>query len=172
MSVVACVGLGSNLGARETLLREAFARLAALPGVSAARLSSLFETDPVGGPAQGAFLNAAARLDAEGEPRAFLTALLSIEASLGRVRRERWGPRAIDLDLLLWGDRVVSEEGLSVPHPRLAERPFVLVPLAEVVPEARHPVLGRTVRELLAAAGAEGVRPWSSSGARARFANG
>lgn len=140
----AYVGLGSNLGDREQLVRDA----AALIGC--ARLSTIVETEPWGYEHQPRFLNAVAEVETTLEPRPFLTHLLAIERRLGRERvGPRWGPRTIDLDLLLFGDRIVDEPGLAVPHPRLLERPFVLEPLAELAPELEIPGNG-TVRTALA----------------------
>jgi 2-amino-4-hydroxy-6-hydroxymethyldihydropteridine diphosphokinase len=141
---VAYVGLGSNLGDREATIRAA---VAALPGVVA--VSELRETEPVGVTEQPAFLNGAARLATELSPRELLDALLEIERGLGRERRVRWGPRTIDLDLLLYGGETVDEPGLTVPHPSLHERRFALEPLAELDPELVVPGRGR-VRDLLA----------------------
>ena len=141
---VAYVGLGSNLGDREATIRAA---VAALPGVVA--ISQLRETEPVGVTEQPAFLNGAARLETGLSPRELLDTLLEIERGLGRERRERWGPRTIDLDLLLYGGETVDEPGLTVPHPSLHERRFVLEPLAELDPELVVPGRGR-VRDLLA----------------------
>lgn len=141
---VAYVGLGSNLGDREATIRAA---LAALPGVFA--VSELRETDPVGVTEQPAFLNGAAALETELSPRELLASLLAVERELGRERRERWGPRTIDLDLLLYGAETVDEPGLTIPHPRLHERRFALEPLAELDPELLVPGHGR-VRDLLA----------------------
>ena len=141
---VAYVGLGSNLGDREATIRRA---IAALPGVLA--VSELRETDPVGVTEQPAFLNGAAALDTELSPRDVLDTLLAIERQLGRERRERWGPRTIDLDLLLYGGETVDEPGLTVPHPRLHERRFALEPLADLDPELVVPGRGR-VADLLA----------------------
>ena len=141
---VAYVGLGSNLGDREATIRAA---IAALPGVFA--VSELRETDPVGFADQPKFLNGAVALETELSPRELLQRLLSVEGELGRERRERWGPRTIDLDLLLYGGDTVDEPGLTVPHPRLHERRFALEPLAELDAELMVPGHGR-VRDLLA----------------------
>ena len=140
----AYVGLGSNLGDREETIRAA---LAALPGVVA--VSELRETDPVGVVDQPAFLNGAAALETRLSPRELLDTLLAVEQQLGRERRERWGPRTIDLDLLLYGVETVSEPGLTVPHPRLHERRFALEPLVELDPELAIPGRGK-VKDLLA----------------------
>ena len=131
------VGLGSNVGDRRSHLRAAVACLADHGSVLA--VSALFATAPVGGPDQGPFLNAVAVVDTDLEPRPFLDALLSIERRLGRVRSERWGPRTIDLDLLIYDDRQIEEPGLTVPHPRLVERRFVLYPLLTVWPRPELP---------------------------------
>jgi 2-amino-4-hydroxy-6-hydroxymethyldihydropteridine diphosphokinase len=140
----AYVGLGSNLGEREQLIREA-AKL-----IGAARLSTIIETEPWGYEDQPRFLNAVAEVETGLEPLSFLTHLLDVERRLGRERvGPRWGPRAIDLDVLLLGDLVLDEPGLVVPHPHLLERRFVLEPLAELVPDLEIPGNG-TVRAALA----------------------
>jgi 2-amino-4-hydroxy-6-hydroxymethyldihydropteridine diphosphokinase len=141
---LAYVGLGSNLGERDATIRRA-AEL-----IGAARLSPLFETEPWGFVDQPLFVNAVAEVDTPLDARAFLARLLDVERSLGRERvGPRWGPRMIDLDLLLWGDEQISEPGLEVPHPRLAERLFVLEPLAALAPDHEIPGNG-TVSEALA----------------------
>jgi 2-amino-4-hydroxy-6-hydroxymethyldihydropteridine diphosphokinase len=144
---VAYIGLGSNLGDREENLLAALERLSEL---SLVRASSFRETDPVGVTDQPRFLNAAAELETDLSPRDLLVKLLEIERELGRDRaaETRWGPRTIDLDLLLYGDEVLDEPGLTVPHPRLAERRFALEPLQELAPELTLPD-GRRVRDLL-----------------------
>jgi 2-amino-4-hydroxy-6-hydroxymethyldihydropteridine diphosphokinase len=133
----AYVGVGANLGDRERTIRAA---IAALPGVVA--VSSLRETEPVGVRGQPPFLNGAVALDTAMTASELLDALLAIERALGRERRERWGPRTIDLDLLLFGDEVSDGPGLMVPHPRLHERRFALEPLAELDPELAIPGRG------------------------------
>jgi 2-amino-4-hydroxy-6-hydroxymethyldihydropteridine diphosphokinase len=143
VTILAYIGLGSNLGDREATIEAA---LAGLPGVVG--VSRLRETDPVGRVDQPPFLNGVARLETELAPRELLDTLLALERGLGRERHERWGPRTIDLDLLLYGTEVVDEPGLTVPHPRLHERRFVLEPLAELDPALVVPGRGR-VDELL-----------------------
>ena len=146
----AYVGLGANLGDREATIRRAVELLAATAGIEVVAVSTLRETDPVGYVDQPRFLNGAAALVTELGPRALLDRLLAVERELGRVRGEgpRFGPRTIDLDLLLYGDEVVEEPGLVVPHPRLAERRFVLEPLQELDPGLTLPG-GQRVDDLL-----------------------
>lgn len=136
----AVIGLGSNMGDRLAHLREATARLGQHATVLAT--SPVYETAPVGGPPQGHFLNAALLVAFEGSPRALLDALLAIERSLGRIRLERWGPRTVDMDILWVDGLVVDEPGLTVPHPRLTERAFALLPMLDVAPDARDPRTG------------------------------
>lgn len=146
---VAYVGLGSNLGDRRGRIREALRRLDRIAGVRVRKRSRIIETDPVGKTDQPRFLNAVAEVETRLEPLPLMRRLLDVERSLGRVRREKWGPRTIDLDLLLWGDRSISTRTLTLPHPRMAERRFVLGPLAELCPGRKVPGTGRTVRGLL-----------------------
>jgi 2-amino-4-hydroxy-6-hydroxymethyldihydropteridine diphosphokinase len=146
----AYIGLGANLGDRMETLRAAVEQLAREPGFLLRGTSRVYETEPVG-PPQPRYLNAVARIGTLLSPRATLRRLLEIEELLGRVRRERWGAREIDLDLLLYGDRIVADGALRVPHPHLHERAFALIPLAELAPEAYHPQMARTAAELLAA---------------------
>jgi len=159
MAAAVYLGLGSNLGDRAGYLRRALALLAETAVVTAC--SALYETAPWGLHEQPPFLNAACEIRTALEPHELLGATQRIEAALGRKRRQRWGPRTVDLDILLYDDLVLETEALTLPHPLLAERAFVLVPLAEIAPGVRHPRLGRTVAELLAAvSGQEGVHWW------------
>jgi 2-amino-4-hydroxy-6-hydroxymethyldihydropteridine diphosphokinase len=147
---VAYIALGSNLGDRERSIWDAIDRLEASDDIGVERVSALFENPAVGGP-PGAppFLNAAARLVTALGPHALLARLLKVEAAMGRVRRAKWDPRTIDLDLLLYGDRVIDEPELKLPHPRMHERRFVLQPLKELAPDVIHPTLGKSIAVLL-----------------------
>jgi 2-amino-4-hydroxy-6-hydroxymethyldihydropteridine diphosphokinase len=138
--VVCYIGLGSNMGDREACLRAALAQLTECPGLRVAKVSGFHETAPVGGPPQGPFLNGAAQLMTTLTPQKLLDELQRVENNLGRERTIRWGPR---------GDRMVETERLTVPHPLMHERRFVLEPLCEIAPDAVHPRLKKTVAELL-----------------------
>ena len=150
MGATAYVGLGGNLGDRQAHLDRALAGLRGRPGVEVTCTSSVYETAPVGGPpGQGPYLNAVAEVRTDLAPEALLSVLLDVESGLGRVRAEHDGPRTIDLDLLLYGDVVRSDSLLTLPHPRLHQRLFVLQPLSEIAPGLIHPVLRRTIADLL-----------------------
>ena len=145
------VALGSNLGDRAEHLRNAIDALARLPGTHLTARSSWHETQPEGGPpGQGPFLNGAVLLSTRLSPEAMLTELERIETALGRVRAQRWGPRTIDLDLVLYDQEVRQTDELTLPHPRMASRRFVLAPAAEVTPWMVHPTSGWVVAQLLA----------------------
>jgi 2-amino-4-hydroxy-6-hydroxymethyldihydropteridine diphosphokinase len=145
------MGLGSNLNDRLANIHEALRRLDKHPRISVVKVSSLYETKPVGVTRQPLFLNAVARLSTPLDPDALLTVFQSVERSMGRRKTVPWGPRCIDLDLLLYDDSIVEESRLKVPHPELARRAFVLVPLAEIAPHAVDPRSGRCVAQLLSA---------------------
>lgn len=155
------VGLGSNLGASAEILRQAFVALGHLPQTRLLRSSRIYRTPAWGLTAQPDFLNAVAELHTGLAPQALLAALLAIEREAGRVRladgSDRWGPRTLDLDLLLYGDQCVEERGLRVPHPHLHERAFALLPLLEIAPEAVIPGIG-PARAALAALASDGIQ--------------
>ena len=153
----AVIGLGANLGEPAAQLRAAIAAIARLSGTRILKASSLYRTAPVGYAAQPAFVNAAVAIETTLAPRALLDALLAIERSAGRERTFKDAPRTLDLDILLYGDRVIDEPGLRVPHPRLHERAFALAPLVEVEPDAVVPGHGRAAA-LLARLGDQDVK--------------
>jgi 2-amino-4-hydroxy-6-hydroxymethyldihydropteridine diphosphokinase len=143
------LALGSNLGDRESHLERGLASLGAR-GVETLARSAIYETEPVGGPPQGRYLNLVTLVRTDLDPDDLMRAALAVEAEAGRVRTVRDAPRTLDVDILFFGDIVRRTRGLALPHPRLHERPFVLVPLAEVAPLWRHPGLGLTAAEMLA----------------------
>ncbi len=147
IDVTVYIGLGSNLGDRRRMIEAALQELDRLDGVEVAAVSPLIETEPFGPPGQPRYLNGAVGLHTMLCPRDLLTAMHELEVSSGRDRHteQRWGPRRLDLDLLLWGDLVIDEPGLAVPHPRMHERLFVLEPLALIAPGAVHPILRLSV---------------------------
>ena len=159
--VEAAIALGSNIGAKADNIDRAVALLDAVPGVRVTARSRDFRTAPWGITDQDWFVNAAVLVETTLSPRALLAACLDIEARLGRVREIRWGPRLIDLDILLFGDRDIDEPGLTVPHPRMMERAFVLAPLADLMPERR--IGGRRIDAALAVLGATDVEPLVSA---------
>jgi len=140
------LSLGSNLGDREANLRTAIEKLGEFGNIAA--VSSFYETEPVEVTAQPWFVNCAVKLDTEKMPRQLISAILALEQSMGRQRKQQKGPRTIDIDILLFGSSVIDIPSLTVPHPHLHERRFVLELLAEIAPDVRHPIFKRSMREL------------------------
>ena len=149
MPITAYIALGANLGDRRGNIDRALALLRATPGVAVMKISSLLENAAIGGPPDSPpFLNAVAEIETTLAPRALLARLLEIEQQLGRQRRQKWDPRLIDLDLILYGDQVLNEPDLRVPHPLMHTRRFVLDPLKEIAPDAMHPLLEQRIADL------------------------
>jgi len=159
---VVYLSMGSNLGDRAVHVRSAIERLRAFGKVAA--VSSFYETEPIEVVAQPWFLNCVVELDTEKTPEQLLAGILNLEREMGRERKQNKGPRLIDVDILLFGDSIIASPGLTVPHPAMHQRRFVLEPLAEIAPEVRHPVFQRTVRELRQQLPAgQAVRKWIES---------
>ena len=150
MDVLSAIAVGSNMGDRAATISEAITSLDAVDGIKLVSISTLHETEPVGGPSQGAFLNGALLIQTRLRPRPLLEQLHRVERDFGRIRPDavRNGPRTLDLDLLLYGDEVLVEADIEVPHPRMHERSFVLDPLVEIGAELIHPVKALTIRQL------------------------
>ena len=155
------LSLGSNIGDRLEMLKEAVRLLKEHEGLTVTRVSSVYETDPVGFTEQEAFLNMAIEVKSDLPPQNILGVCMEIEQYLGRIREFRWGPRNIDLDILLYNEENVVSENLIIPHPRMHERGFVLVPLLELVPDGVHPVTGMLFRDY-AKEQKEGVYVWKT----------
>jgi len=151
MAVTAYIALGANLGDRQANIATAIQKLRQSPGIQITKISSLIENPAVGGPANSPpFLNGAIEIETSLGAQELLLHLLTIEKEMGRDRREKWGPRLIDLDLLLYANHITESKVLTVPHPLMHERKFVLVPLAEIAPDLIHPVLRKSIARLLA----------------------
>lgn len=146
MHKIVYLSLGSNVGDRDANLRSAIERLRALGEVAA--ISSFYETEPVEFTAQPWFLNCVVKLSTEKMPKQLLAGILDVEQRMGRRRTQKKGPRTIDVDILLFGNSIIETKGLTIPHPAMHERRFVLEPLAEIAPDVRHPAFKRTIREL------------------------
>lgn len=148
--VTAYIALGANLGDRANTMRRALESLNRTDAVRVMRVSSFIENPAVGGPkGSPAFLNGVVQVETTLSPDVLLDRLLEIEKQLGRIRREKWEPRTIDLDVILYGDQIVNTDQLTIPHPLMHERRFVLEPLAEIAPETIHPILKQTAQQLL-----------------------
>lgn len=142
------LGLGSNVGDRENQLKEAIRLLDEQPGIKVVKVSSFYETEPVGYVNQPDFLNLCVEIQTELSPKAVLESGLAIEQQLHRVRKERWGPRTLDIDILLYGDQIIEEEDLTIPHPRMTERAFVLIPLQEIAPNKVEPRTQTKIKDI------------------------
>ena len=149
MAHIAYIGIGSNLGDKVYQCEKAISEILRADRHKLLAKSSLFKTKPFGYTSQDWFINGVIKIETDLEPLELLQVLKDIESRLGREKTFRWGPRAIDLDILLFDEEEIEMEGLQIPHPRLQERQFVLIPLAEIDPEVIHPVLKKTIRELL-----------------------
>ena len=145
----AYIGFGSNIGDRLAYIQNAIHALSKTEGVTLQKISSVYKTDPVGYEAQAHFLNGVAAIQTDLPPLSLLHALKDIETAIGRKHRIRWGPREIDLDILIYGDLCLQTEKLIIPHPEMHLRRFVLAPLAEIAPDLVHPVLQETIHTLL-----------------------
>ena len=153
------IGMGSNLGESLDTLKNAIQTLDEIPGINLITYSNWYRTKPVGGPKQPDFINGCALLKVELTPHKLLEILLDVEQKFKRVRLEHWGPRTLDLDLILYDDLILNTPNLQIPHPRMTERAFVLVPLAEIAPDWIEPISGKTIKELLERVEFSGVFP-------------
>ena len=146
---MAYIGIGSNLGSAITNCRQASALLTEHPKIKVISRSSFYETEPVGPKDQNWFVNAVVEVKTDLEPLLLLDALLAIEVEMGRIRKEKWGPRIIDLDILLYGNLTLKNSRLEIPHPEMIQRRFVLAPLAELTPNSIHPTAKKSIQQLL-----------------------
>ncbi|MBQ0140070.1 MAG: 2-amino-4-hydroxy-6-hydroxymethyldihydropteridine diphosphokinase [Kurthia sp.] len=158
---IAYISLGSNMGDKVESLRQAVELLHQNSSIEVTKVSSIYDTDPVGYEDQDVFMNLVVEVETTLSSEALLIVCQAIEQQLKRVRIIRWGPRTMDLDIILYGNEVIHTDNLIVPHPRMHERAFVLVPLAEIAPNVVQPVENTSITELLAQVGAEGVRLFS-----------
>ncbi len=161
-AVTAYLGLGSNMGDRFLNLRETLRKLKNATGLKIGRTSPVYETEPVGGPHQPKYLNMVVEIVTDLEVKKLLKVCQEIEKEMGRVRTERWGPRDIDIDILIYGDLVSSTKELTIPHPLFHEREFMLRPMADIAPDLQHPVLDLSISQLLDGVEESGVKKMSA----------
>ena len=149
MTHTAYIGIGSNLGTPTKNCIEAIEKISALRSIKIISKSSFYQTAPIGNIKQDWFINSAIKIDTQLTPRELLSALLSIESEMGRIRKEKWGPRLIDLDLLFYDNLILNQKGITLPHPEIQKRKFVLIPLHEIAEDLIHPILKKTIKTLL-----------------------
>ena len=149
MTHTAYIGIGSNLGNPDKNCIEAIEKIATNGGIKILSKSSLYQTAPVGHTQQNWFVNSVIKIATELNPKNLLFALLNIESKMGRIRKEKWGPRLIDLDLLFYDNLILNQEGIILPHPEIQKRKFVLIPLDEIAENLTHPILKKTIKTLL-----------------------
>jgi len=147
--ITAYIGIGSNLGIPEENCTNAIEKISSIKDIKIISKSSFYQTEPIGGVQQDWFVNAAIEIETDLSPENLLSVLLNLELAMGRIRKEKWGPRLIDLDLLLYSNLVLEKKGLSLPHPEIQNRKFVLIPMSEIAGNVIHPTLKKTIKTLL-----------------------
>ena len=147
--ITAYIGIGSNLGTPEENCTKAIKKISSTKDIKIISKSSFYQTAPIGNIEQNWFINSAIKIDTQLTPRELLSALLSIESEMGRIRKEKWGPRLIDLDLLFYDNLILNQKGITLPHPEIQKRKFVLIPLHEIAEDLIHPTLKKTIKTLL-----------------------
>ena len=147
--ITAYIGIGSNLGTPEKNCTKAIEKISNTKDIKIISKSSFYQTEPIGGVQQGWFVNSAIGIETDLSPENLLSVLLNLELAMGRIRKEKWGPRLIDLDLLLYGNLALEKKGLTLPHPEIQKRKFVLVPMSEIAENLIHPILKKTIKTLL-----------------------
>ena len=147
--ITAYIGIGSNLGIPEENCTNAIEKISSTKDIKIISKSSFYQTEPIGGVQQGWFINAAIEIETDLSPVNLLSVLLNLELAMGRIRQEKWGPRLIDLDLLLYSNLVLEKKGLTLPHPEIQNRKFVLIPMSEIAGNVIHPTLKKTIKTLL-----------------------
>ena len=147
--ITAYIGIGSNLGTPEKNCTKAIEKISSTKDIKIISKSSFYQTEPIGGVQQGWFVNSAIEIKTDLSPENLLSVLLNLELAMGRIRKEKWGPRLIDLDLLLYGNLVLENKGLTLPHPEIQNRKFVLIPMCEIAENLIHPTLKKTIKTLL-----------------------